>query len=73
MPNIANPHADLELTEEELQEIYSRPYMNPNHAKYGCDPESNKILESEKASIEAKSEKCMELMKQNGEIYDILQ
>ena len=63
MPNIANPHADLELTEEELEEIFSRPYMNPNHAKYGCDPESNRILVAEKASIEAKTEKCMELIK----------
>ena len=32
MPDIANPHANLELTEEELEEIYSRPYMNPAHA-----------------------------------------
>ena len=72
MPSIENPHADLELTEEELDEIYSRPYMNPNHAKYGCDPQSNKILETEKALIEAKQEKCQELIKQNGEIYEIL-
>ena len=73
MPDIANPHANLELTEEELEEIYSRPYMNPAHAQYGCDPQSNKILEQEKALIEAKQEKCQELIKQNGEIYDILQ
>lgn len=26
--NVENPHANLELTEEELDEIYSRPYMN---------------------------------------------
>ena len=72
MPSIENPHADLELNEEELDEIYSRPYMNPNHAKYGCDPQSNKILETEKSLIEAKQEKCQELIKQNGEIYEIL-
>lgn len=27
--NIEDPHEDLRLTEEELAEIYSRPYMNP--------------------------------------------
>ena len=42
----------------ELAEIYSRPYMNADHAKYGCDPQSNRILDTEKALIEAKSEKC---------------
>ena len=36
--DVENPHADLELTEEELDEIMSRPHMNPNHARYGCDP-----------------------------------
>jgi len=45
--NIEDPHGHLELTEEELNEIYSRPYMNPDHGKLGCDPESNKILETE--------------------------
>ena len=30
-PDIENPHAHLELTEEELAEIYSRPHMNPDH------------------------------------------
>ena len=54
MLNVENPHADLELTEEELDEIYSRPYMNPNHAKHGCNPESNTLLKNEKAMIEAK-------------------
>ena len=29
--DIANPHANLELTEEELNEIYSRPYMNQSY------------------------------------------
>ena len=54
MPTIANPHADLELTEDELEEIYSRDYMNRAHAEHGCDPHSNKILDTEKAMIEAK-------------------
>jgi hypothetical protein len=27
--NIENPHADLQLTEEELDEIFMRPQMNP--------------------------------------------
>ena len=36
--DVENPNADLELTEEELDEIMSRPHMNPNHARYGCDP-----------------------------------
>ena len=73
VPDVENPHANLELTEEELDEIYSRPYMNPNHAKFGCDPDSNKLREAEKAMIDAKTEKCQELIKQNSEIYDILQ
>ncbi len=72
-PNIENPHADLELTEEELAEIYSRPYMNPEHARVGCDPESNRILDAEKALIESKQEKCHDLIKQNGEIFSIIE
>lgn len=71
--NIENPHANLELNEEELEEIYSRPYMNAEFARFGCDPHSNRILEAEKALIEAKSEKCLELIKQNGEIFRILE
>lgn len=72
-PTIEDPHANLELTEEELNEIYSRPYMNPEHAQFGVNPESNRILDAEKALIESKSEKCMELIKQNGEIFAILE
>ena len=71
--SIENPHADLELTEEELAEIYSRPYMNQEHARFGCDPQSNRILEAEKQLVEAKTEKCYELIKQNGEIFRILE
>jgi hypothetical protein len=61
--NIENPHAHLELTEEELVEIYSRPWMNPNHAKFGCDPESNKNRDIEIAMMQAKQEKCQELIR----------
>ena len=71
--NIEDPHEDLRLTEEELAEIYSRPYMNPQHAIHGCDPHSNKILDTEKGIIEAKTDKCHELVKQNGEIYTMLE
>ena len=46
--------------------------MNPEHGQLGCDPHSNKILDTEKAMIEAKQEKCGELIKQNGEIFDTL-
>ena len=27
--DIANPHADLKLSPEEMEELYSRTYMNP--------------------------------------------
>jgi len=63
MPNIENPHANLELNEEELAEIYSRPYMNVDFARYGCDSHSNRILDSEKSLIESKTEKIHELIK----------
>lgn len=46
--------------------------MNPDHGHYGCDPQSNRILDAEKAVIEAKSEKCFELIKQNGDIFRVL-
>lgn len=72
-PTIEDPHAHLELTEDELNEIYSRPYMNPEHVQYGCNPNSNQVLDAEKALIEAKQEKCIELVKQNGEIFAILE
>ena len=57
----------------ELAEIYSRPHMNSDHAKYGCDPQSNRILDTEKALIEGKTEKCHELIKQNGEIFAMIE
>jgi len=70
--SIENPHANLALTEEELGEIYARPHMNPDYAQFGCNHESNRILDAEKALIEAKTEKCFELLKQNGEIFRTL-
>ena len=73
MADISNTHANLELTEMELAEIYSRPHMNSDHAKYGCDPQSNRILDTEKALIEGKTEKCHELIKQNGEIFAMIE
>ena len=30
--NIENPHADLTLSPQELEELYSRSYMNPQLA-----------------------------------------
>ena len=47
--------------------------MNPDYARYGCDAQSNRILEAEKALVEAKTEKCYELIKQNGDIFRILE
>ena len=52
--DIANPHANLTLSPEELEELYSRPYMNPQHAAQGHKPESNEILKTEKELVESK-------------------
>ena len=52
--DIENPHDDLELTEEELEEIYSRPYMDPMLAEHGNKPDSNRILDAETLLIESK-------------------
>lgn len=71
--DIANPHDDLELTEEELEIIYSRPYMNPEHGQSGVNPESNQILESENLLLDSKHEKLMELMKANSDIHDLIE
>ena len=71
--DIANPHADLKLSPEEMEELYSRPYMNPQHAAQGHLPGSNEILETEKELIESKQEKCIEIIKQNGDIHEILE
>ena len=71
--NIEDPHADLKLSPEELEELYSRSYMNPQHAAQGHLPESNEILKTEQELVESKQEKCVEIIKQSGEIHDILE
>jgi len=50
--NIEDPHANLQLTEQEIAEIFSRPQMDPNHSVVGNRPESNKILSDEQILIE---------------------
>ena len=71
--NIEDPHEDLELTEEELAEIYARPYMDPLLAEHGNLPDSNKILDAETLLIESKQDKLCELMKQSTEIHDVIE
>jgi len=38
-----DPSADVQLDQNELAEIFSRPFMNPDFAKYGYKPNSNSI------------------------------
>ena len=71
--DIEDPHADLELTEEELEEIYARPYMDPMFAEHGHKPESNQIYDAESLLIDSKQEKLNELMKQSTEVHDIIE
>jgi hypothetical protein len=71
--SLENPNADLQLTEMELAEIFSRPQMNPDHAQFGNRPESNKILNDELLLIDTKREKCIELIRQSTEIHEILE
>ena len=71
--DIANPHADLKLSPEEMEELYSRPYMNPQFAAQGHQPESNELLKAEQELVESKQEKCVEIIRQNGEIHEILE
>lgn len=52
--NVADPHADLTLSPQELEELYSRPYMNPQLGAVGNLPESNEILQTEKLLVESK-------------------
>ena len=61
------------MTEEELAEIYSRPYMDPAFPEHGHKPDSNKIYDAEALLIESKTEKLNDLMKQNTEIHDIIE
>jgi hypothetical protein len=71
--NLESPHENLQLTEQELAEIFSRPQMDPNHGVLGNRPESNKILNDELILIESKREKCVDLIRQSTEIHDILE
>ena len=68
-----DPSANVELDEFELQQIYSRPQMNPMHARQGYKPDSNQILKSEQLLIESKREKVVEIFKACGEVFEILE
>jgi hypothetical protein len=68
-----DPSKNVELNEEELNEIYSRPHMNPNHARMGHKPQSNLIYSNEQSLIESKREKVIEIFKQCTEVFEILE
>jgi hypothetical protein len=36
--NYMDPSADVQLDQNELAEIFSRPFMDPNFAKFGYKP-----------------------------------
>ena len=71
--DVTNPHAELTLSEEELAELYSRPYMNPQHYQNGNLPGSNEILQAEQLLVESKQEKILELIKQSTEVHELLE
>ena len=68
-----DPSANVELSEQELAEIYSRPVMNPNHGKFGNKPQQNTLLQTERSLIEQKYDKIVEIFKASGEIHEILE
>ena len=68
-----DPSKNVELDEEELNEIYSRPHMNPNHARMGHKPQSNLIYSNEQTLIESKREKIIEIFKQCTEVFEIIE
>lgn len=39
-----DPSAKINLNEYEMQAILSRPWMDPDHAKFGNKPNSNQVL-----------------------------
>ena len=47
--------------------------MNPQHHQLGNLPGSNEILKAEQLLVESKQEKCIELIKQNTEVHDMLE
>lgn len=61
--DILDPSANVQLTEQELNEIYSRPFMNPDHSKVGYKPHSNQILLTEQQLVESKRDKVIEIFK----------
>ena len=67
-----DPSANVDLTEQELTEIYSRPIMNPNHGKFGNKPQLNTLLSNEKILIEQKHDKIVEIFKGGQEVFEIL-
>ena len=68
-----DPSANVDLTEQELTEIYSRPIMNPNHGKFGNKPQLNNLLSNEKILIEQKHDKIVEIFKGGQEVFEILE
>lgn len=68
-----DPSANLYLTEEEYQAIREQPFMNPELPRLGAEPESNKILESEKLLVETKREKVTDIFRQSTEIHDMIE
>ena len=68
-----DPSANVDLTEQELTEIYSRPIMNPNHGKFGNKPQLNTLLSNEKILIEQKHDKIVEIFKGGQEVFEILE
>ena len=68
-----DPSANVDLNEQELAEIYSRPIMNPNHGKFGNKPQLNTLLQAEKTLIEQKHDKIVEIFRGGQEIFEILE
>ena len=61
--NYMDPSADVQLDQNELAEIFSRPFMDPNFAKFGYKPNSNSIYQIEQQLIEQKRDKVIEIFK----------
>lgn len=70
--NYMDPSADVQLDQNELAEIFSRPFMDPNFAKHGYKPNSNSIYQIEQQLIEQKRDKVIEIFKQCTEVFEIL-
>ena len=70
--NYMDPSADVQLDQNELAEIFARPYMDPNFPKYGYKSDSNQIYQIEQQLIEQKRDKVVEIFKQSTEVFEIL-